>query len=62
LSGREKSDILESIFERGKERQEIKEKVMSLDGIPEVNVLFVWDPPWSVDRMSPVVKKELGFE
>ena len=39
--------------------QEIKEKIMALDGIRAVHVQFVWDPPWSVDRMSPVVKKEL---
>ena len=42
--------------------QDVKEKVESVPGIQEANVQIVWDPPWSVDRISPEAKKELGFE
>jgi metal-sulfur cluster biosynthetic enzyme len=42
--------------------QDVKEKVESLDGIQEADVQIVWDPPWTVDRLSPEAKKELGFE
>ena len=42
--------------------RDVKEKVESVSGIQEAIVQIVWDPPWSVDRISPEAKKELGFE
>ncbi len=42
--------------------QEVKEKVESLNGINEAIVQIVWDPPWTMDRMSDEAKKEMGFE
>lgn len=41
--------------------QEAKMKVESLDGIKDVNVTIVWDPPWTPERMSEEAKKHLGF-
>lgn len=42
--------------------QEVKEKVESLNGINEAIVQIVWDPPWTMERMSDEAKKEMGFE
>ena len=42
--------------------QDIKNKVNELKGVEEVNVQLVWDPPWTVDRISDEVKKKLGIE
>ena len=42
--------------------QEVKEKVESLNAINDAIVQIVWDPPWTMDRMSDEAKKEMGFE
>lgn len=42
--------------------QDIKQRVEEIEGIKEANVLIVWDPPWTPDRMSKDAKKLLGFE
>jgi len=41
--------------------KDVREKVKSLKGVKEVNVELVWDPPWTPDRMSEKVKKQLGM-
>ena len=41
--------------------QEVKEKVASVEGVNEVNIELVWDPPWDKDMMSDEAKVELGF-
>lgn len=35
--------------------------VMTIDGIEEVTVNLVFDPPWGPEKMSEVAKLELGF-
>ena len=41
---------------------EIRQRVASgITDAPEVKVEVVWDPPWSVDRMSESAKLELGM-
>jgi len=32
-----------------------------VDGVSNVHVELVWEPPWSMDRMSEEAKLELGF-
>lgn len=39
----------------------VAEAVASVDGIGEVEVRMVWDPPWSPDRMSEVARMTLGM-
>ena len=39
----------------------VKEAVKSVEGVEEVTVEFVWDPPWTPDRMSPKAKALLGL-
>ena len=31
---------------------EVQEKIMTLDGVEDVDLRLVWDPPWNKDRMS----------
>mgnify|MGYP002738722000 CR=1 FL=1 len=32
---------------------------MKVEGVNQVNVEFVWDPPWSMDKMSDDGKKQM---
>lgn len=40
---------------------DVKRYVGKLSGIGNINVEIVWDPPWSLDRMNPAVRDQLGF-
>jgi probable FeS assembly SUF system protein SufT len=37
-----------------------RQKLASLPGVAEAEVSVVWDPPWSLDMMSPAAKRLLG--
>lgn len=39
----------------------VSDAVKTVEGIEEVVVEIVWDPPWTPDRMSEEAKLELGF-
>ena len=39
-----------------------REKILELDDVEEADVEMVFDPPWSPDRISEEIKKELGIE
>jgi len=32
---------------------EVKEKIAAIQGLEQVNVDVVWDPPWTSDRITP---------
>jgi FeS assembly SUF system protein len=40
---------------------EIESRVAALDGVRDVTVELVWDPPWDQSRMSEAAKLELGL-
>lgn len=40
---------------------EVETRVREVEGVGEVAVHLVWDPPWSPDRMTEAAKLELGF-
>lgn len=40
---------------------EVEEKVRAIDGVSDVTVDIVWEPPWSPERMSEAARLELGF-
>jgi FeS assembly SUF system protein len=40
---------------------EVESTIRSVQGVREVRVELVWDPPWSTERMSEAAKLELGF-
>jgi metal-sulfur cluster biosynthetic enzyme len=33
-----------------------------VDGVQEVNVNVVWDPPWSAEMISPEGRRKLGMD
>jgi probable FeS assembly SUF system protein SufT len=43
-------------------RADIRNKLLSLAGIREVQVDLVWDPPWNQSRISAPAKLQLGIE
>ncbi len=40
---------------------EVETKVNAVPGVTNVTVELVWDPPWSMDKMSEAAKLQLGF-
>ena len=40
---------------------EVKEKVAALDGVDTVQVNLVWDPPWTVEKLSEAARLEMGL-
>lgn len=40
---------------------EVDQKVRALEGIEDVDVSVVWDPPWDRSMMSETALVELGF-
>lgn len=40
---------------------EVEFKTRSIEGIGEVTVDVVWDPPWTPEHMSEVARLELGM-
>lgn len=41
--------------------EEVKRKLLEIEGVQSVQVDLVWDPPWSPDRISEESKNNLGF-
>jgi FeS assembly SUF system protein len=39
----------------------VEDAVRKVDGVNEIEVDIVWDPPWSKDRMSRYAKIALGI-
>ena len=40
---------------------EVETRVREVDGVSDVKVELVWDPPWTPDRMTEAARLELGF-
>lgn len=40
---------------------EVEYKAKSIEGVGEVTVDVVWDPPWTPEHMSEVARLELGM-
>ncbi len=41
--------------------KEVKDSAMQVDGIDDVDLKLVWDPPWNKDMMSDAAKLELNL-
>ena len=41
--------------------KEVKDNVMKLEEVSDVNLNIVWEPPWDKDKMSEVAKLELNL-
>ena len=40
---------------------EVKEIIMKVEGVSDVNLNLVWEPPWDKDKMSEAAKLELNL-
>ncbi len=40
---------------------EVDQKIRQIEGVTDVNVEVVWEPPWTTDRMSEAAKLQLGM-
>jgi len=40
---------------------EVKENIMKVDGVSDVILNLVWEPPWDKDKMSEAAKLELNI-
>ena len=41
--------------------KEVKEGAMQVEGIDDVDLQLVWDPPWTKEKMSEAAKLELNL-
>ena len=39
----------------------VKENILKIDGVENVELKLVWDPPWTKEKMSEVAKLELNL-
>ncbi len=39
----------------------VKNNIMKIEGITDVDLKLVWDPPWTKDKMSESAKLELNL-
>jgi FeS assembly SUF system protein len=39
----------------------VKDNILTLDGVDDVDLNLVWDPPWTKDKMSEAAKLELNL-
>jgi len=40
---------------------ELKESIRQVEGVSDVNLNLVWEPPWDKDKMSEAAKLELNL-
>ena len=39
----------------------VKDNIMNIKGVSDVDLKLVWDPPWNKDKMSEAAKLELNL-
>ena len=39
----------------------VKENILRIDGVEDVELKLVWDPPWTKEKMSEAAKLELNI-
>ena len=40
---------------------QVKENIMKVEGVSDVKLNLVWEPPWTKDKMSEAAKLELNL-
>ena len=40
---------------------QVKSSIMNIEGVSDINLNLVWEPPWSKDKMSEAAKLELNL-
>ena len=41
--------------------KDVKQNIMKVEGVSDVNLNLVWEPPWDKDKMSEAAKLELNL-
>ena len=41
--------------------KDVKNNIMKIEGVSDVNLNLVWEPPWNKDKMSEAAKLELNL-
>ena len=41
--------------------KEVKNNIIKVEGVSDVNLNLVWEPPWDKDKMSEAAKLELNL-
>ena len=41
--------------------KQVKDNIMKVEGVSDVNLNLVWEPPWNKDKMSEAAKLELNL-
>ena len=41
--------------------KQVKENIMKVEGVADVSLNLVWEPPWDKDKMSEAAKLELNL-
>ena len=41
--------------------KQVKDTIMKVEGVSDVNLNLVWEPPWTKDKMSDAAKLELNL-
>ena len=41
--------------------KDVKDNIMKIEGISDVNLNLVWEPPWDKEKMSEAAKLELNL-
>ena len=41
--------------------KEVKDNIIKIEGVSDVNLNLVWEPPWDKERMSEAAKLELNL-
>ncbi|MGB8023410.1 MAG: PqqD family peptide modification chaperone [Nitrososphaeraceae archaeon] len=40
---------------------DVKRYVGRINGIGNINVEIVWDPPWNIEKVEPTIREKMGF-
>jgi len=40
---------------------DVETRVRDVEGVTDVNVELVWDPPWTMERLSEAAKLQMGL-
>jgi metal-sulfur cluster biosynthetic enzyme len=46
----------------GQIQKEIEDRVMELDEVEDVETTLTFDPPWTIEKMTPEAKIQLGLD
>ncbi len=46
----------------GQIQKEIEDRVMELERVEDVEITLTFDPPWTIEKMTPEAKIQLGLD